>query len=54
MLSESALPVSTIATDCGFDIISHFNRRFLAKVGMKPSVYRKGLWQAHSGVSIAR
>lgn len=43
LLSESALPVSTIAADCGFDTNSHFNRQFMARLGVTPRAYRKGV-----------
>jgi AraC-like DNA-binding protein len=41
LLSESSLPVSTIATDCGFETNSNFNRQFLARLGVTPRAYRK-------------
>ena len=43
MLSESALPVSTIAADCGFGTNSHFNRQFLSRLGVTPSAYRRNM-----------
>lgn len=41
LLSESSLPVSAIATECGFETNSHFNRQFLARLGITPRAYRK-------------
>lgn len=41
LLLTSAKSILEISAECGFDNISGFNRRFLAKVGMTPSEYRK-------------
>ena len=33
--------VLSIALDCGFDDLSHFNRKFKQRVGLTPSAYRR-------------
>lgn len=43
MLSESVLPVSTIAIECGFESNSNFNRQFLSRLGVSPREYRKNV-----------
>lgn len=40
-LIESTRPVSEIAFDCGFQNLSHFNRRFLALKGASPRDFRR-------------
>jgi AraC-like DNA-binding protein len=41
--SAAALPVSTIAYDCGFSDISHFNRLFRRRFGASPMEVRKAV-----------
>ena len=41
LLSESLLPISTIAYESGFQNISNFNRIFLKNTGITPAEYRK-------------
>lgn len=41
MLKSTTLAIIDIASDCGFDNISYFNRKFKAKYGMTPREYRK-------------
>ena len=43
MLSESTLPLATIATECGFASNSNFNRQFVARLGVTPLTYRRGI-----------
>jgi AraC-like DNA-binding protein len=40
-LRQTALPIATIAADCGFRTLSHFNRQFQARVGSTPRGYRQ-------------
>ena len=42
LLRKSALPVATIAADCGFRTVSHFNRSFLQRMNTTPRGYRQG------------
>lgn len=39
--SSSQVPISTIAFDCGFSDVSHFNRAFRRRFGCTPSEVRK-------------
>jgi AraC-like DNA-binding protein len=39
--ASSALPIGTIALDCGFSDVSHFNRLFRQRFGCTPSDVRK-------------
>lgn len=39
-LRQSDRPVATIAQDCGFATMSHFNRQFRQRAGMTPREYR--------------
>ena len=39
--STAVLPISTIAYDCGFSDVSHFNRLFRQRYGCRPSDVRK-------------
>lgn len=41
LLRETERKVSTIASDCGFETLSYFNRVFLAKKKCRPIAYRK-------------
>jgi AraC-like DNA-binding protein len=43
MLSESALAVSSIGTECGFESNSNFNRQFVARLGVTPRAYRRSV-----------
>jgi AraC-like DNA-binding protein len=40
-LADSTLPIATVAGDCGFPTLSHFNRQFRARLGVTPRQYRK-------------
>jgi AraC-like DNA-binding protein len=42
--SSSQMPISTIAFDCGFSDVSHFNRAFRRRFGCTPSEVRKTSW----------
>lgn len=39
-LLETGTPVTTIALECGFENLSHFNRQFKRITGLTPSAYR--------------
>ena len=41
LLAHSSKKISEIASLCGFNSISYFNRTFLKMIGMTPSAYRK-------------
>lgn len=41
LLKESALPIKTIAFECGYQDISHFHRRFSLQMQMSPQNWRK-------------
>jgi AraC family L-rhamnose operon regulatory protein RhaS len=41
LLKESALPIKTIAFECGYHDISHFYRRFSLQMKMSPQNWRK-------------
>lgn len=41
LLAYSSKKISEIASLCGFNSISYFNRTFLKMIGMTPSAYRK-------------
>lgn len=45
LLSDSALPITEICFECGFNNVSNFNRQFLAQKGMPPSRFRNLLEQ---------
>ncbi len=42
LLSHTRLPVAEIASRCGFDGVSYFNRAFKADEGLTPTEYRVG------------
>lgn len=42
-LRQTARPVSEVAHDCGYATLSHFNRAFLARFGVTPGQYRRGI-----------
>lgn len=41
LLRETERKISTIASDCGFETLSYFNRVFLTKKKCRPMAYRK-------------
>lgn len=41
-LGRSDRPIASIAGDCGFASLSHFNRQFRRRFGMTPGAYRRG------------
>jgi AraC family L-rhamnose operon regulatory protein RhaS len=41
LLKESALPIKTVAFECGYQDISHFYRRFSLQMKMSPQQWRK-------------
>ena len=41
LLRESNKKILEIALDCGFNSVSYFNRAFLKKHGVSPTIYRK-------------
>lgn len=41
LLRETERKISTVASDCGFETLSYFNRVFLAKKNCRPMAYRK-------------
>jgi AraC-like DNA-binding protein len=40
-LRKTDKPVATVAQECGFTTLSHFNRQFLLRHGQTPRHYRK-------------
>jgi AraC-like DNA-binding protein len=42
-LRKTDKPVATVANDCGFTTLSHFNRQFLLRHGQTPRAYRKAI-----------
>ena len=42
-LRKTDKPVATVALDCGFTTMSHFNRQFLLRHGQTPRRYRKSV-----------
>jgi len=44
--SPPRIPISTIAADCGFECLRHFNRRFKQVYGMTPGTCRNALRSA--------
>ena len=42
-LSETNLPITDIAKQCGFDTLRTFNRVFISEYGKTPSEYRKNI-----------
>ncbi len=49
LLAHSSKKISEIASLCGFNSISYFNRTFLKMIGMTPSAYRKEIADAKNG-----
>jgi AraC-like DNA-binding protein len=45
-LSPPRIPISSIAMDCGFECLRHFNRRFKQLFGDTPGAYRNALRRA--------
>ncbi|EWG97757.1 AraC family transcriptional regulator [Halomonas sp. BC04] len=45
LLRESEKKVVSVCTECGFNNISNFNRRFLKEKGMTPTEYRQSAWR---------
>jgi AraC-like DNA-binding protein len=41
ILKTTTQPVIIVASDCGFDNISYFNRKFKEKYGVSPREFRK-------------
>ncbi|MFR2510835.1 MAG: helix-turn-helix domain-containing protein [Lachnospira eligens] len=41
ILKTTTHPVIIVASDCGFDNISYFNRKFKEKYGVSPREFRK-------------
>lgn len=41
LLCSTKIDIATIATDCGFNSVTYFNRAFKAKIGVTPGEYRK-------------
>lgn len=50
-LRKTLLPVATIAENCGFSSLSHFNRQFRRRLGMTPRQYRSGRRRARDPVT---
>ena len=42
-LRQTDRPVQTIAADCGFATMSHFNRQFRLRAGITPRAYRAAI-----------
>lgn len=40
-LTGTTLPIATIARECGFTTLSHFNRQFHARLGVTPRQFRR-------------
>lgn len=40
-LADSTLPIATVAGECGFPTLSHFNRQFRSRLGVTPRQYRQ-------------
>jgi AraC-like DNA-binding protein len=40
LLRSTDKPVSMIATECGFETLSHFNRQFRQRFGVSPREFR--------------
>lgn len=46
LLTQTDLPVKTVAAECGFDDLSHFNRAFRHRFGQSPTQYRRAALKA--------
>ncbi|GBC99111.1 Arabinose operon regulatory protein [bacterium HR17] len=46
LLTQTDLPVKTVAAECGFDDLPHFNRTFRQRFGQSPTQYRRAALKA--------
>ncbi|MFN4179786.1 MAG: helix-turn-helix domain-containing protein [Armatimonadota bacterium] len=46
LLTQTDLPVKTVAAECGFEDLPHFNRAFRLRFGQSPSQYRRAVLKA--------
>lgn len=54
LLKDSAMPVTSVMFESGFQIKSNFNREFLRVTGMSPSEYRRANMPARGVTSAAQ